>query len=101
MEGGGGDRYLGVDTIAVDQPLYQFVNGVLKRIGSDGKDGVVDFEEMKKNNTEKTYLPTYKWWNVSPDNPSGVLGEDYDMILTKNKSVVRVQKCTRDQLIVD
>ena len=26
LEGGGGDRYLGVDTIAVDQPLCQFVN---------------------------------------------------------------------------
>ena len=61
LEGGGGDRYLEVNTIAVDQLLYQFVNGVLKRIGSDGKDEVANFEEMKKNNTEKTYKPTYKW----------------------------------------
>ena len=83
MEGGGGDRFLGVDTIAVDQPLYQFVYGVLNRTGSDGKVVLVDIEETKMNNPPKAYAPTYKWWNVSPDNPSVVIGVDFDMILTK------------------
>ena len=83
LEGGGEDRFLGVDTIASDQPLYQFVEDVLKKVGSDGSDMVVDMEEMKRNNPAKIYSPTYEWWNVNPDHPSGVLGEDHDMILSK------------------
>ena len=87
LEGGGGDRFLGVDTVAVDQPLYQFVYGVLKKTDSDGKIEVVNIEEMKMNNPSKEYAPRYEWWNVSPDNPTAVLGVDFDMILTKKSRV--------------
>ena len=83
LEGGGGDRLMGVDTVAVDQPLYQFVNGVLKKTDSDGNIKVLNIEEVKLKNPEIEYAPIYKWWNVSPDNPCAVLGVDFDIILTK------------------
>ena len=67
--------------------MYQFVYGVLKKTGSDGKIEVVNIEEMKMKNPVNEYAPIYKWWNVSPDNPSAVLGVDLDIILTKKSKV--------------
>ena len=82
-------QYLGVDTIAVDQPLYQFVEDVLYSIGRDGKVEEINLNEVRRLHPPKGYNPRLKWWDMDINNPGFSLGGDYDYVLTKRSKVLR------------
>lgn len=86
---GGGTKYLGVDTVAVDQPLYQFVEDVLYCIGRGGDRKEVDLNQLREMNPPKGYAPCHKWWNMDVDNPGFSLGPDYKYYLTKRSKVLK------------
>ena len=87
-EGGGSNKYVGVDTIGVDQPLYQFINNVLTRVTRDGS-SEINISDMKKKHPPRKYDPMYKWWNICAAHPHSTLGNDYDLVLTKNSKVLK------------
>ena len=86
---GKGGQYLGVDTIGVEQPLYQFVEDVLYSIGRDGNVEEINLDEVRRKNPPKGYNPRLKWWDMDINNPGFSLGDDYDYVLTKKSKVLR------------
>ena len=88
LEGGGTNKYVGVDTIGVDQPLYQFKNNTLMRVTRNGS-SEINLVEVKKNHPPREYDPIYRWWEMSEAHPETTLGDDYDLVLTKNSKVMK------------
>lgn len=89
IEGDGGDRFVGVDTIGVDQPLYTFVDRILCAIGDNGEKKPVNISALKRRYKAKTYNPAFKWWCMNVDNPEWELGDDFDLVLTKRSKVLK------------
>ena len=88
LEDGGGDRYVGVDTIGIEQPLYRFVQDVLHVVRRGGVMKPANIRLLKNKRKVEDYQPMYKWWRMSVDNPKWELGSDYDLVLTKKSKVL-------------
>ena len=87
-EDAGGDRYVGVDTIGVGQPLYMFVQDVLHMVGRRGTMQPADIRLIKGRRRVEDYEPVYRWWQMSVDNPKWELGSDFDLVLSKKSKVL-------------
>lgn len=70
-------RHIGVDTVAIDQLLYVFIEGVLFKVGRDTREAI-DMEEMKWRYMGEEYNPKNKWWQ-----PMWAPQKDGDLVLTK------------------
>jgi len=88
MEGDQTGKFVGVDTIAVDQPLYTFVGGVLHVIGANGCAGQLDFEKFKREHPAKEYNPQFEWWGMNIDFPRWTLGDDCALVLSTKSKVL-------------
>ena len=89
MEGGGTDRFTGVDTVALNQPLYKFIRGVLMKFSCDGGVSRVDLGKIRSAPVIREYNPRYRWWIVDVDDPVRSLGKDHDLVLTKKSKRYR------------
>ena len=86
IEGCNSERYSGMDTIVVDQPLYQIVDDDLHTIGYCGDRKIVNGDELQ---------PNICWWVFSVDNPGLLLRKDDDLVLTHNLKVLKTNLAKR------
>ena len=88
LQRGGGRKYLGVDTVAVEQPLYQFDGDVLYCINRGGRK-VVDLNKLRELNPPKGYNPRHQWWSMDINNPDFSLGRNYKYYLTNRSKELK------------
>ena len=77
LKGDMSERLVGVDTVAVNQPLYEFVDGVLFKVGRRTREAI-DMDELKRRYRGEEYNPENKWWM-----PTWCPENDDDLVLTK------------------
>lgn len=88
------DRFMGVDTVGIDQPLYSFVHEELLRIGSNGVVSSIDLNTLKTQKATKIYAPKYRWWELDHKSLATVLGDDFNIYLTKNSKCLKAHYAT-------
>ena len=88
VEGDETGKFVGVDTIAVDQPLYTFVGKVLHVVGADGHTEELDLDKFKQQHPAKEYKPCIEWWGMNIDFPHWTLGDNYALVLSTKSKVL-------------
>lgn len=82
-------KMLGVDTIGINQPLYQFIGERLIREEADGSRAIIDLASLRSAKPSRTYSPTYRWWELGCGRVYSVLGRDFNIYLSKNSKCLR------------
>ena len=86
---------LGVDTLAVNQFLYQLTKedgNMLSVTRPDGSTFIQSRDFAKHWFSKKQffqYCPIHKWWEMNPDEPYLTLGYPYDLVLSKKSKVLK------------
>ena len=93
---------MGVDTVSLNQNLYQLHKDdrrLLSITWPNGNKVNIRIDSVKgwfSSQSPFHYSPQHRWWEMNVDSPFLMLGMDYDFVLTKNSRVI--QKYVRGNL---